>query len=129
MVVVHHEVLSDSLLLLLAPGTPDQPQATLAHWLSRACRGDKPAVWVDCSLLPSPLPADAARQLWAAYERLRQQQVELVLAHLSTQVREAWFTRRNSPCVLPTLLDAARRSQLQMTFATTNGLETWPVAA
>ena len=128
MVVVHHEFLSGS-LLLLAPGTPNQPPAALAHWLRGACCDYKPAVWVDCSLLPSPLPANAARQLWAAHERLRQQHIELVLAHVPPQVREAWFAGHDSPCVLPTLLDAAHRSQLRAPLAATCGREALPVAA
>ena len=108
MLVVHHELLPDSYLLLLAPGTPDASEAELTHWLKRARRSGKPAVWVDCSLLTS-LSAEAARQLRAAHARLRHQHAELVLVHVPTQVEETWFSRPSGPCIVPTLLDAARQ--------------------
>lgn len=51
MMVVHHESLPASYLLVLAPDPVDESERELVHHLGEACRSGKAAVWLDCRLL------------------------------------------------------------------------------
>jgi hypothetical protein len=78
--IVYHELFPEAYLLVLAadPTPGPAPEAELAAHLRQAARSGKPAVWVDCRLLPT-LPRSAARLLWACHYRLRRRQAQLVL--------------------------------------------------
>lgn len=111
MMVVYHETLPESYLLVLAPSSNDPWATELAYYLSCACRSGKPAVWVDCRLLDE-LPVAAARLLWASHLRLHRRHVQLVLCRVSEALEQA--LRRAGPgpdlCLVPTLDDAAEQS-------------------
>ena len=82
--IVYHELLPEAYLLVLAadPTPGPAPEAELAAQLRQAARSDKPAVWVDCRLLPT-LSRPAARLLWACHHRLRRRRARLVLCRVS----------------------------------------------
>lgn len=73
MTVAYHDAFPEGYLLVLAPG--EDPEASLAHHLARACGSGKPAVWVDCRLLDT-LSATATWLLWACQHRLQRRQVK-----------------------------------------------------
>ncbi len=106
--VVHHEALPESYLLILAPDRANPSEKELAHWLGRACRSGKPAVWVDCRLLDD-ISSVAARLLRASNYRLHKRNVQLVLCRVSERLEEALRQTFAGPdlCVVPTLDDAA----------------------
>jgi anti-anti-sigma regulatory factor len=110
MTVVYHELLPNSYLLILAPGRTDEPEVALAHWLKCAQRSGKPAVWVDCGMLSS-LSDEAARLLWASHHQLEEQHMQLVLVHVPERVKAELLNQElgPAPCIVPTLLDAARQ--------------------
>jgi anti-anti-sigma regulatory factor len=111
MTVVYHELLPDSYLLILAPGREHEPETGLAHWLKRAQRSGKPAVWVDCGMLSS-LSSEAIRLLWNSHYQLQEKQMQLVLVHVPERVRRELLEQElgPAPCIVPTLLDAARQT-------------------
>lgn len=111
MTVVYHEILAASYLLVLGPNQTASDEAELAHWLRRAQRSGKPAVWVDCGLLNS-LSEEAARLLWASHYQLQQQNALLVLVHLPDRARRELLDQELGPvpCIVPTLLDAAAQT-------------------
>lgn len=112
MMVIYHEALPESYLLILAPDPSNTSSAELAQYLSRACGSGKPAVWVDCRLLDS-LSASAVRLLWACHLRLRRRQVRLVLCRVSERLeqtlRQAFRGPDSDLCLVPDLNDAARQ--------------------
>ncbi|MDO7846100.1 hypothetical protein Q5H92_07025 [Hymenobacter sp. M29] len=112
--VVYHESLADSYLLILGPSRADEPEVSLAHGLHRAQRSGKAAVWVDCGMLHS-LSDEAARLLWVAHHQLEEQHAQLVLVHVPERVRKDLLKRElgPAPCMVPTLLDAARHSAVR----------------
>ncbi|MBF9221133.1 STAS domain-containing protein [Hymenobacter ruricola] len=114
MTVVYHELLPDSYLLILAPSRADEPEAALAHSLHCAQRSGKPAVWVDCGMLHS-LSDEAAGLLWGAHHQLEEKHAQLVLVHVPERVKKDLLQRElgPAPCMVPTLLDAARQQATQ----------------
>lgn len=118
--VAYHEALPDSYLLILAPGRENEtaPETALAHWLRHARHCDKPAVWVDCGMLHS-LSGEAAGLLRAAHWQLLAAQRQLVLVHVPERVKHALLQRgpELAPCILPTLLDAARQAAARPVLA------------
>lgn len=88
--LVYHELLPEAYLLVLAANPTPNPaaEAELAEQLRRAARSGKPAVWVDCRLLPR-LSRPAARLLWACHYRLRRRQARLVLCRVSAPLAQA----------------------------------------
>lgn len=88
--IVYHELLPEAYLLVLAtdPTPGPAPEAELAAQLRQAVRSGKPAVWVDCRLLPT-LSRPAARLLWACHHRLRRRHARLVLCRVSAALGEA----------------------------------------
>lgn len=115
MTVVYHELLPESYLLILAPGGGDEVEAGLAHWLKCAQRSGKQAVWVDCGMLTS-LSSEAARLLWLSHYQLQAKHSQLVLVHVPDHVRRRLLEQElgPAPCMVPTLLDAARQSGWHM---------------
>lgn len=113
MMVVYHELLPESYLLILAPGRTRGPEASLAHWLQCAQSSGKPAVWVDCGMLQS-LSAEAAQLLWASHHQLEEQHAQLVLVHVPDRVKRELLEQElgPAPCIVPTLLDAAQQTHL-----------------
>ena len=113
MMVVYHEALPASYLLVLATDSTGAAEPELAHHLREACRSGKPAVWVDCRLLDS-LSAVAARLLWASHLRLHRRGVRLVLCRVSDCLKQALAHVRPNPtpglCLLPSLDDAAAQA-------------------
>lgn len=112
MTVVYHELLPDSYLLILAPSRIEEPEAALAHSLRCAERSGKSSVWVDCGMLHS-LSDEAARLLWGAHRHLQQKDAQLVLVHVPERVKKDLLKREQgpAPCMVPTLLDAARQTR------------------
>lgn len=108
MLNVFHELLPESYLIILAPGSTGQSEAALAYRLRRAARSSKKEVWVDCSLV-STISEEAARLLWAAHHALQKQLARLVLVHLSDEAKQQLLARELGPVprIVPTLLDAA----------------------
>jgi hypothetical protein len=88
--IVYHELFPEAYLLVLAadPTPGPAPEAELAAHLRQAARSGKPAVWVDCRLLPT-LPRSAARLLWACHYRLRRRQAQLVLCRAAEGLVQA----------------------------------------
>ncbi|MDO7851753.1 hypothetical protein [Hymenobacter convexus] len=111
MTVVYHELLADSYLLILAPSRTNEHEADLADSLNCAKRSGKAAVWVDCGMLHS-LSDEAARLLWGAHHQLEEQHAQLVLVHVPDRVRKDLLKCElgPAPCMVPTLLDAARQT-------------------
>ncbi|MBO2012675.1 hypothetical protein [Hymenobacter negativus] len=111
MTVVYHELLPESYLLILAPGREGGPETGLAHWLKCAQRSGKPAVWVDCGMLKS-LSSEAIRLLWNSHYQLQEKHAQLVLVHVPERVRKELLEQElgPAPCIVPTLLDAARQT-------------------
>lgn len=109
--VVYHELLPESYLLILAPGRPGEPESVLARWLRRALRSGRASVWVDCGMLNS-LSAGDARLLWRAHFQLQKQHAQLVLVHVPERVKRELLEQERgpAPCMVPTLLDAARQA-------------------
>jgi anti-anti-sigma regulatory factor len=85
--VICHEILPASYLLVLASTTAGTAEAELAAHLARACRSGKPAVWIDCRLLHT-LSATGAWLLWACHKRLHRRQARLVLCQVTTLVEQ-----------------------------------------
>ena len=110
MTAVYHELLPESYLLILAPGGGDDHEAGLAHWLKRAQRSSKPAVWVDCSMVQT-LSGEAMRLLWAPHYHLQANHAQLVLVHVPERIHQELLDQEQgpAPCIVPTLLDAARQ--------------------
>lgn len=106
--VVHHEALPESYLLVLAPDRANPSERELARYLGEACRSGMPAVWIDCRLLDD-LSAVAARLLRASSYRLRQRRVQVVLCRVSERLEKTLRQTFANPdlCVVPTLDDAA----------------------
>jgi len=96
--IVYHELLPEAYLLVLAanPTPGPVPEAELAEQLRRAARSDKPAVWVDCRLLPT-LSRPAARLLWACHHRLRRRHARLVLCRVSGPLAQALDQAQHYP--------------------------------
>jgi anti-anti-sigma regulatory factor len=117
MMIVHHEILPYSYLLILAADLADPSELELAHHLSCAARSGKPAVWVDCRLLDS-LSLKAARLLLACHHRLRRRKAQLILCRVSERLEQALLraNARFTPtlCLVPTLDDAADQTWLHM---------------
>jgi anti-anti-sigma regulatory factor len=116
MMIVHHEILPDSYLLILAADHADPSELELAHHLSCAARSDKPAVWVDCRLLDT-LSTTAARLL-ACHHRLRRRNAQLILCRVSERLEQALqrASTHLTPtlCLVPSLDDAAEQTWLHM---------------
>ena len=109
MCLVHHQILSESYLLVLTPGTrTDEPEDALAQGLRRASRSGKPAVWVDCGQLPR-LSSEAAMLLWAYHHQLQRQNVPLVLACAAPEIQGQLESKTNRPGLrmVSTLAEAA----------------------
>ncbi len=108
---VFHELLPDSYLITLAPGSADGSEAALAYRLRCAERSSKPEVWVDCRLL-AELSDEAACLLWDAHYQLQEQFARLVLVHVAEPVRKTLLAQHLGPTprMVPTLLDAARQA-------------------
>jgi len=85
MLIIHHEVLPDAYLLVVASDPATTSELELAQHLSAAAQSGKPAVWVDCRLLATLSPT-AARLLAACHYRLQQRGAELVLGRVSAQL-------------------------------------------
>jgi anti-anti-sigma regulatory factor len=117
MMIVHHEILPDSYLLILAADHADPSELELAHHLSCAARSDKPAVWVDCRLLDS-LSLTAARLLLACHYRLQRRKAQLILCRVSERLEQILQQVGAHPaptlCLVPTLDDAAEQTWHQM---------------
>jgi hypothetical protein len=113
MMIVHHELLPDSYLLILAANPADPSELELAHHLSCAARSNKPAVWVDCRLLDS-LSLTAARLLLACHYRMQRRKAQLILCRVSERLEQALqrASERLTPtlCLVPTLDDAAEQT-------------------
>ncbi|SFQ51487.1 hypothetical protein [Hymenobacter arizonensis] len=116
MTTVYHELLPESYLLLLTPGSPNAPEYALDYSLKCACRSGKPSVWVDCELLGDFLSAEAARTLWDFHHMLQGQHRQLVVVHASDGVKQALLKWRLTPsiCFASTLIDAAWQSGLRL---------------
>jgi anti-anti-sigma regulatory factor len=117
MMIVHHEILPDSYLLVLAADHADPSELELAHHLNCAARSSKPAVWVDCRLLDA-LSTTAARLLVACHHRLRRRNAKLILCRVSERLEQALqrASTHLTPtlCLVPTLDDAAEQTWLHM---------------
>ena len=115
MTTVYHELLPHSYLLLLTPEPTANPRLALAHHLRRACRSGKPAVWVDCELVPT-LTAAAARTLCACHARLQKHHMKLVVVHASDDVADALRQCQHADglCFAPTLFAAAWHTGLPL---------------
>ena len=105
------ELLPDSYLIILAPAQKGELETALAHQLTCAQQSGKAAVWVDCGMLNS-LSDEAAQLLWMLHHYLQEQRAELVLVHVPELVRKVVLKQEAgpAPCIVPTLLDAARQS-------------------
>jgi anti-anti-sigma regulatory factor len=119
MTVVYHELLPDSYLLILAPGHEGEGEVGLAYWLKRAQRSGKPAVWVDCGMLNS-LSNEAVRLLWSSHHQLQEKHSQLVLVHVPERVKRELLDQElgPEPCIVPTLLDAARETSSSVSWLT-----------
>lgn len=110
MLIVHHELLADIYLLVLAPDPSTTSELELAHHLSCAARSNKPAVWVDCRLVDT-LSAAAVRLLWACHHRLRRRGAQLVLCRVSDPLAQllSQFCPEPNPdiCLVDSLDEAA----------------------
>ena len=111
MTTIYCELLPDSYLIVLAPARQGEPETALAHQLKCAQQSGKAAVWVDCGMLSS-LSDEAAQLLWGLHHCLQAQRAELVLVHVPERVRKVVLNQEAgpAPCMVPTLLDAARQS-------------------
>jgi anti-anti-sigma factor len=113
MMIVHHELLPDSYLLILAADLADSSEQELARHLSYAARSDKPAVWVDCRLL-DVLSTKAARLLVACHHRLQRRNAQLILCRVSERLEQVLQQVGAHPapalCLVPTLDDAAEQT-------------------
>ena len=111
MTSVYHELLPESYLIILAPGQVGELESALAHQLKCAQHSGKPAVWVDCSMLRT-LSVEAARLLWRLHHGLQKQRAQLVLVHVPDHLQSMLLSQGAgpAPCIVPTLLDAARQS-------------------
>lgn len=87
MLIVHHELLPEIYLLVLAPDPATPSELELAHHLGCAARSGKPAVWVDCRLVDA-MSATAARLLWVCHHRLRKRGAQLVLCRVSAPLAQ-----------------------------------------
>jgi anti-anti-sigma regulatory factor len=112
MMVVYHESLPASYLLVLAPNTANPSETELAHYLGEARRSGKPAVWVDCRLLDT-LSRVGARLLWASHLRLHRRGIKLVLCRVSECLKQALSQVGAGPalCLVPTLDDADQQAR------------------
>lgn len=108
---IYYELLPESCLIVLAPLLTDEVESALALQLHRAQQSGKPAVWVDFSLLHS-VSAAAVQLLWACHHSLQKRGGELVLVHVPDPLKSALLSPTPGVplCIVPTLLDAARRS-------------------
>jgi anti-anti-sigma regulatory factor len=117
MMIVHHELLPDSYLLILAADPADSSEQELARHLSYAARSDKPAVWIDCRLL-DVLSTEAARLLLACHHRLRRRKAQLILCRVSDclqqTLQQVGARSVVSLCLVPTLDDAAEQTWHQL---------------
>ncbi|GAB3573464.1 STAS domain-containing protein [Hymenobacter daeguensis] len=111
MTVVYHELLPESYLLILAPGRESRPETGLAYWLGCAQQSGKPAVWVDCGMLKT-LSSEAIQLLWHTHYQLQEKHAQLVLVHVQEHMRKELLEQElgPAPCIVPTLLDAARQT-------------------
>lgn len=107
--VICHELLPTSCLLVLAP-TTSSAETTLAAHLAQACRSGKPAVWVDCRLLTT-LSSTAAWLLWACQQCLQRRRARLVLCQVAPTVehtlQQVLAGTENQLYLVPTLDDAS----------------------
>ncbi|GAA4030926.1 hypothetical protein GCM10022409_13950 [Hymenobacter glaciei] len=110
MTTVFHELLPESYLIILAPGTDGPSEVALADQLHCAERSGKPEVWVDCGML-NELSGEAAHLLWDAHYHLQEHYGRLVLVHVAEPVKKALLAQHLGPTprIVPTLLDAARQ--------------------
>jgi hypothetical protein len=116
MTTVYHELLPESYLLLLTPGSPEALEYALEDSLKCACRSGKAAVWVDCEFLGNSLSKEAARTLWDYHHMLQGQHKKMVVVHASEEVKQTLLSWRLSPsiCFAQTLIDAAWQSGLRL---------------
>lgn len=107
--VICHELLPTSCLLVLAPTTSTAENTLEAH-LAQACRSGKPAVWVDCRLLTT-LSSTAVWLLWACQQRLHRRHGRLVLCQVPNAIQcilqQVLAGTKNPLHLVPTLDDAA----------------------
>lgn len=111
MLIVHHELLPECYLLVLAPDAAQASELELAQHLSCAVRSGKPAVWVDCRLLDT-ISLTAVRLLWACHHRLKRRGAELVLCRVSEPLAQALrrhYIPTDELCVVASLDDAAQQ--------------------
>ena len=105
MLPVHRQALPDRYLLI---PTPDMlaNQQELERSLHRASRSDKPAIWLDFSLIEE-LPADAVEVILAYAYFLRQVGRRLVICHLREELQESLAQQDPTQeiTIVPTLLD------------------------
>ena len=105
MLPVHRQALPDRYLLI---PTPDMlaDQLELERSLHRASRSDKPAIWLDFSLIEE-LSADATEVMLAYAYFLRQVGRRLVICHLHEALQESLAQQDPTQeiTIVPTLLD------------------------
>ncbi|MGI4737064.1 MAG: STAS domain-containing protein [Janthinobacterium lividum] len=116
MLIVYHELLPDSYLLILTPGSATASELELAHHLSCAARSGKAAVWVDCRLVDILSPT-AVRLLWACHYRLRKRGAQLVLCRVSAALAQLLNQLCTGPqpdlCLVDSLDEAAAQLHAQ----------------
>ena len=124
MLIVHHELLPEIYLLVLAPDPASPSELELAHHLSCAVRSGKPAVWVDCRLVDMLSPT-AARLLWACHYRLQRRGAHLVLCRVSAALAQLLnqLCTGATPdlCLVDSLYEAAARLHPQPTESPQRG--------
>ena len=111
MTTVFQELLPESYLLLLTPGSAATPELALENGLRSACHSGKAFVWIDCELVQYLSP-EAVRMLWDYHFRMQAQSVKLVVVHASDKVKQELLNWQvgSSLCFVPTLFDAAWQS-------------------
>ncbi|TPG66353.1 STAS domain-containing protein [Hymenobacter nivis] len=116
MLIVYHEIMPDSYVLVLAPDSATASEFELAHHLSCAARSGKPAVWVDCRLVNTMSPT-AARLLWACHHRLQKRGAQLVLCGVSAALAQVLHQLCTGPkpdlCLVDSLDEADARLRAQ----------------
>jgi len=107
MLHIHRDPLPDRFLLIPASDSSASAELDLSRSLHRASRSDKPAIWLDCSLINEPLSEDAVDILLAYAFMLRQQGRQLVLCHANEAIQTefARHDEASQPSIVSTLLD------------------------
>ena len=105
MLPIHRQALPDRYLLIPTPEILAS-QLELERSLHRASRSDKPAIWLDFSLIEQ-LPGEAVEVILAYAYFLRQVGRRLVICHLREELHEelAQQDPTQEITVVPTLLD------------------------